>query len=106
MLPLLWLLLATFALLLAFLWLFQRRLIYFPLSSSVPPAKSILAQAEDVTFPTEDGLQLSGWFVGAPQPSHGTVLVLNGNAGDRSFRAPLAEALANKGLSVLLFDYR
>src|SRR5207253_9031710 len=35
-----------------------------------------------------------------------TVLVFNGNAGDRSFRAPLAAALNQAGLSVLLFDYR
>jgi uncharacterized protein len=35
-----------------------------------------------------------------------TVLVFNGNAGDRSFRAPLAAALNQAGLSVLLFDFR
>jgi fermentation-respiration switch protein FrsA (DUF1100 family) len=34
------------------------------------------------------------------------VLVANGNAGDRSLRAPLADALADRGLAVLLFDYR
>jgi fermentation-respiration switch protein FrsA (DUF1100 family) len=34
------------------------------------------------------------------------VIVFNGNAGDRSFRAPLAAALNQAGLSVLLFDYR
>jgi fermentation-respiration switch protein FrsA (DUF1100 family) len=34
------------------------------------------------------------------------VLVANGNAGNRSGRAPLARALAARGLSVLLFDYR
>ena len=34
------------------------------------------------------------------------MLVFNGNAGDRSFRAPLAAALARVGFSVLIFDYR
>ena len=34
------------------------------------------------------------------------VVVFNGNAGDRSFRAPLAAALSAAGLSVLLLDYR
>jgi len=34
------------------------------------------------------------------------VLVFNGNAGDRSMRAPLAAALNRMGYSVLLFDYR
>jgi uncharacterized protein len=35
-----------------------------------------------------------------------TVLVANGNAGNREGRAPLAEALSQRGLAVLLFDYR
>ena len=35
-----------------------------------------------------------------------TVLVADGNAGDRTLRAPLAAALADQGLGVLLFDYR
>jgi fermentation-respiration switch protein FrsA (DUF1100 family) len=34
------------------------------------------------------------------------VLVTNGNAGNRAVRAPLARALAEEGLTVLLFDYR
>jgi fermentation-respiration switch protein FrsA (DUF1100 family) len=34
------------------------------------------------------------------------VLVFHGNAGDRSHRAPLAAALARRGWSVLLLDYR
>ena len=34
------------------------------------------------------------------------MLVFNGNAGDREMRAPLAIALADAGLAVLLFDYR
>jgi pimeloyl-ACP methyl ester carboxylesterase len=34
------------------------------------------------------------------------VLVCNGNGGNRSLRAPLAEMLAGMGLHVLLFDYR
>jgi uncharacterized protein len=37
---------------------------------------------------------------------HATVVVFNGNAGERSLRAPLAAALNRTGFSVLLFDYR
>ncbi len=37
---------------------------------------------------------------------HLAVLVANGNAGNRSGRAPLARALSERGLAVLLFDYR
>jgi uncharacterized protein len=111
---------------LGLLWLFQRRLLYFPTPDPVPPAASVLPGAEDVTFETTDGLHLAGWFVPAQPGARGpagvgsrgpvgavdsrthrpAVLVCNGNAGDRSMRAPLAAALARMGLAVLLFDYR
>ena len=88
-------------------WVFQRRLIYLPDSRPAPSASALLPGAEEVSLPTADGLQLSGWFVPSRRdPADVTVLVLNGNAGDRSARAPLADALAAAGLSVLLFDYR
>ena len=92
---------------LAIVWLLQRRMIYFPLLQDVPPVASTLETAEDVAFVTADGLRLRGWFAApAKRISGTTVLVLNGNAGDRSFRAPLAAALSRAGLTVLLFDYR
>ena len=106
MLEALWALVAAIVLVLAVIWLFQRRLIYFPLNEPVPPAASVLPAAEEVSFQTEDGLPLRGWFVPALRASRFTVLVFNGNGGDRSYRAPLAAGLAHKGLSVLLFDYR
>ncbi|HEU4400431.1 MAG TPA: alpha/beta hydrolase, partial [Actinomycetota bacterium] len=96
------------------LWSQQRRLIYYPAPRAVPAAASVLPAAEEVSFPTEDGLRLAGWFVpaaGSPgrrsrEPRSPAVLVCNGNAGNRSLRAPLAAALARAGLAVLLFDYR
>ncbi len=88
-------------------WMFQRTLIYFP-SGEVPGPREVgLAQAEVVTFPTADGLTLSGWFVpSSPSPPSFTVLVLNGNAGNRAYRAPLAASLQRLGVQVFLFDYR
>jgi fermentation-respiration switch protein FrsA (DUF1100 family) len=94
----------------ALLWSQQRRLIYLPAPRAVPPAAAVLPGAEEVSFATEDGLRLDGWFV-PPAPAGGlrpgpAVLVCNGNGGNRSLRAPLAAALARAGLAVLLFDYR
>ena len=105
---------AVLAAALGLLWLFQRRLLYFPTPGPVPPAASVLPGAEDVTFETSDGLRLAGWFVPAPPGgpadrggrTRPAVLVCNGNGGDRSMRAPLAAALSRMGLAVLLFDYR
>lgn len=102
-----WILVATVAVLLAVVWLFQRRLIYFPQSQDVPPVDTMLPGAEPVTFETADGLRLSGWYASRVATGRRvTVLVFNGNAGDRSFRAPLAAVLNQAGFSVLLFDYR
>ena len=86
-------------------WALQRRLIYFPASGPVPAVGELLPGGEEVSFDTEDGLRLRGWFV-AGQAGGATVLVFNGNGGNRSARAPLAAALARAGISVLLFDYR
>jgi uncharacterized protein len=95
------------ALLLALLLVFQRQLIYFPRPADVGHASDKLPQAREVKLKTIDRLELGAWFVPASQHDRGvTVLVANGNAGNRSMRAPLAAALARSGLSVLLFDYR
>src|SRR4029450_10026890 len=52
-------------------------------------------------------LDLGAWYVPATGRDLGvTVLVAHGNAGDRAMRAPLAAALAAKGMPVRLFDYR
>lgn len=83
----------------------QRSFVYFPLAQAPPPVASVLPEAEDVRFTTADGIALSGWFRPGP-PGAVTVIVFNGNAGDRSHRAPLAAALAREGFGVLLFDYR
>ena len=92
--------------LLVVLWSAQRSLLYFPDDRAVPPASSLLEGGEEVAFPTEDGLLLRGWFVPSRGPTIAAVLVFNGNAGNRSDRAPLAAALAREGFAVLLFDYR
>jgi uncharacterized protein len=96
---------AVVALVLGLLWQFQRRLIYLPSSESVPSATAVLPGARDVVLETKDGVRLGGWYLPG-QPGSAAVLVANGNAGDRSLRAPLANALTTHGLSVLLFDYR
>jgi pimeloyl-ACP methyl ester carboxylesterase len=89
----------------------QRRLIYFPDRSPVPPAADVIDGARDVTLHTEDGLELGAWFVPAvDRPGRSdprmAVLVAPGNGGNRAGRAELAEVLRERGLAVLLMDYR
>lgn len=92
---------------LGLVWIGQRRLIYFPDRRLPTPAEAGLTAVEAVEIPVEDGGTLNGWFLPGPrQPVPFTVVVFNGNAGNRAYRAPLAAALRSRGLSVLLFDYR
>jgi alpha-beta hydrolase superfamily lysophospholipase len=88
------------------LWGFQRSLIYLPDPGPPGSAGDLLPGSRDVVLRTSDGLDLGGWYVPAPGQGAATVLVANGNGGHRGLRAPLARALADEGLGVLLFDYR
>lgn len=89
-------------------WSAQRRLIYFPFGAVPPPVEAGLPRAEPITFATEDGLTLGGWFVPSDRSVAGatTALVFNGNGGNRAMRAPLAARLAARGFASLLVDYR
>ena len=90
------------------LTVFQRQLIYFPDSSSVPPADDVIDGARDVTLHTSDGLELGAWFVPATgeRDREYAVLVAPGNGGNRLGRADLARALRARGLAALVIDYR
>jgi uncharacterized protein len=88
------------------LWGLQRRLVYFPDDGPVPAAAAVLPGARDVVLETSDGLRLGAWFVPGRDAGAPAVLVADGNGGHRGLRAPLAAALAARGLAVLLFDYR
>ncbi len=67
-------------------------------------ARARLPDIEDVSFRTEDGLTLRGFFV----PSHnGAVLVMGHGLGENRMRyLPVAEVLARHGYGSLFFDWR
>jgi pimeloyl-ACP methyl ester carboxylesterase len=88
-------------------WTFQRRMVYFPDRSPVPPAASALPGARDVTLRTSDGLELGAWFVEPAGDARDlAVLVAPGNGGNRSGRVTVADELRRRGFAVLLMDYR
>src|SRR5918992_4320579 len=83
-------------------WALQRSMIYFPTRQLGPRPPD----AQEATVTTSDGLELGGWFFPAEGAKGRAVLVCNGNAGNRSHRVLLAEALRDRGWGVLLYDYR
>ncbi|MBY3553129.1 alpha/beta fold hydrolase [Modestobacter lapidis] len=97
---------AVLVVLTGLLWAFQRSLVFLPEDGPQQPVDVVLPGAHDVRLVTADGLLLAAWYLPAPEPGSAAVLVANGNGGHRGLRAPLAEALHEAGLGVLLFDYR
>jgi hypothetical protein len=92
---------------LGLLWLVQRRLIYMPSGPVLAPGDVGLTGTEEFTARTRDGMTLGAWFVPASRGTpRATIIVFNGNAGNRAYRAPLAERLSGAGYAVCLFDYR
>ena len=62
---------------------------------------------EEVIFPSEDGTQLTGWFLPAKaKKARGTVVVFHGNAANISNHVAGIRWLPHMGYSVFLFDYR
>ena len=81
-----------------------RRFIYYP-DARVPHPALLPGGSAAVTLRTGDGLDLGAWFLPAADPP-ATILVSNGNAGNRADRLPLGLGLHRHGPSILLFDYR
>ncbi len=82
-------------------------LLYFPMRELEETPASGGLRYEDLSFTTDDGERLHGWWVPAPHgQSRGHVLFFHGNAGNISHRVVDAQLLAAEGFDVVLFDYR
>ena len=82
-------------------WSQQRRLIYFPDPNPGPPPRGW----DEVKISTGDDLDLVAWHRGSDRDMP-LVVVFPGNGGNREGRLPLGDALAIRGLEVLLVEYR
>ena len=91
--------------LMAILYIFQSRLIYYPLYQWVTTPMAIDLNYDTVFFKTKDGVKLSGWFIPAQEP-RGIVLFCHGNAGNISHRLDSIQVFNRLGLSVFILDYR
>ncbi len=84
-------------------WALQRQIIYLPDAADPGPPPP---GAEEALLETDDGLELTAWYLAPDGEAVGTILAAPGNAGNRALRAPLAEGLVQRGHAVLLLDYR
>lgn len=59
---------------------------------------------EEVSFPSADGLSLSGWYI--PSQNGAAVIFCHGWSGNRNLGLGRAVILARRGYGALLFDFR
>ncbi|HMJ45066.1 MAG TPA: alpha/beta hydrolase [Pseudolabrys sp.] len=90
---------------LALMYVFQRALQYFPDTTRTLPAQAGLPQAEEVTFPSDDGERLLAWYVPA-RDGKKLVLYFQGNAGGLDLRADRFNWLTADGTGLLALCYR
>ncbi|MGC2030889.1 MAG: alpha/beta fold hydrolase [Steroidobacteraceae bacterium] len=99
---------AVYVLLVAYVFIFQARLIFFP---NVPgrtltaTPRQIGLEFEDLRVTTADRVDLHGWYVAAA-PGAPAVILCHGNAGNIAHRLEWLEMLCGMGFAMLLFDYR
>lgn len=85
--------------------LVQKSLIYHPGGGVPTPGQSATPEAEIVTFPTADGLELRSWLV-APDYGFPTVVLFHGNAGHVGYQGRLVRPLIDRGYGAFLLEYR
>lgn len=96
-----------YAALVALVYVFQTRLVYFPQIgrqiAATPQAYGLAY--EPVTLTTSDGEKLAAWWV-PHQRAAGAVVIFHGNAGNISHRIDYLTMFHRLGYSSLLVDYR
>lgn len=94
-----------FCIIILSLYVFQRRLIYFP-EQLRPGLKDY--NATDMTLvslQTKDNLELISWYKPATN-NQPTILYLHGNGGHIGYRMPLVRQFLKAGFGVFLLEYR
>lgn len=79
---------------------------YYPNQTLYDSPADFGLSAEEVSFQTDDGLTLAGWFLPAIGTAKGTVVHFHGNAANITAHIGLVEWLPRAGYHVLMFDYR
>jgi len=96
--------LLTYLLLLLLVFLFQRKMIYFPDIYSIEHQQQLADQADLKLWPST--VDYRGLIAKTPQTtSKGTVIVFHGNAGSATDRTYYLDALEKQGYRVILAEY-
>jgi len=87
------------------LYFMQPMFLYCPVCEVAYTPGELGLDFESVVFKSDDGLQLSGWYIPAEDPGL-TVLFCHGNGGNMMHRLDSINIFHDLGLSCFIFDYR
>jgi len=95
---------AIYALLSLAFFVFQPRLVYFPVKALAATPAAVGLAYEDVLLDTGNGTAVHGWYLPGREDAR-TLLFLHGNAGNISHRLDSLRVFNGLGLNVLIIDY-
>ena len=87
------------------LYIMQPKFLYAPVKEVPYTPAELDLDFENVVFKSDDGLLLSGWYIGA-KGSEFTVLFCHGNGGNMTHCLDSINIFHNLGLNCFIFDYR
>ena len=90
---------------LVLMYVFQRRLMYFPDAARTAPAAVGLPQAQELRLESIDGERLIAWHI-PPRGERPVLLYLHGNAGALNLRAVRFQWLVADGDGLVALSYR
>ncbi|MEW6411814.1 MAG: alpha/beta hydrolase [Candidatus Zixiibacteriota bacterium] len=96
----------VFAVVSIYLYFNQKNMMFYPTKDLAVTPGDINIAFEDVFIDTSDRARLHAWYVQPQTESKKVVLFCHGNAGNISHRLETVEFLYNRGVNVLIFDYR
>ena len=100
------LLAAGYVVLLATLFVFQRRILFRPDPGPVLMARAEQPGLQEASLATADGLVLTAWYLPPASATAPVVLYLHGNAGHIGHRADRLQRFAAQGWGALFVGYR
>jgi fermentation-respiration switch protein FrsA (DUF1100 family) len=98
-------LVAAYALAVAGLAVFQRRLLFFPDRRLTHPSEASMSGAEELRVKTDDGEMLVAWHI-PPSRGHPLILYFHGNGGALVDRVPRFKMFVASGYGLIAVSYR
>jgi uncharacterized protein len=100
----------AYAAILAYLYLFQRQLLYRPDTERPPLAGLATLGVREVALHTSDGLALLSWYLPpqgvSPNGERPVIAYFHGNGGYLAHRAERVQRFAREGYGLLMVEYR